>query len=385
VILGGLNEGVWPAPPPEDMFLSRPMREALGLAPAETRIGLAAHDFEQLASAPRVALTRALRRDGAPTIASRWLWRLKTLLRAAGGDALLDPPTENAVVWTQTLDAPRTSVRLEPVKPRPPAAARLSRLSVTEVETLVRDPYAVYARRILGLRQLESIGAAPGASHRGRAIHKAVEQFVGGDAEGLISRIDDELAHAGFSAIQRTFDRARLAKACTVFAAWVAGREHQGAVVHREIEGSLLLPGGQLLTARADRVEFIGGWVDIVDYKTGAAPSDKEVTVGLAPQLPLEGALLARGAFKNAPSANPAQLIYWRFGGAEPGARIVKLESPAADAAESALAALIELLARYGDESQAFFSKPRAQFARPYADYDLLARRKEWVDAGDAP
>jgi ATP-dependent helicase/nuclease subunit B len=76
VILGDLNEGAWPAPPPEDMFLSRSLRASLGLPPPEVRIGLAAHDFAQLCQAPEVFMTRAARRAGAPSVASRWVWRV---------------------------------------------------------------------------------------------------------------------------------------------------------------------------------------------------------------------------------------------------------------------------------------------------------------------
>ena len=47
VILGSLNEGVWPRPQEAGPWLSRPMRETLGLPPPERRIGLAAHDFAQ--------------------------------------------------------------------------------------------------------------------------------------------------------------------------------------------------------------------------------------------------------------------------------------------------------------------------------------------------
>src|SRR5690606_6722834 len=62
MILAGLNEGIWPAPAGEDPFLSRAMRAQLGLPSLDQRIGLAAHDFAQLASAPNVVLSRALRR-----------------------------------------------------------------------------------------------------------------------------------------------------------------------------------------------------------------------------------------------------------------------------------------------------------------------------------
>src|SRR6185295_17408910 len=103
MILGGLNEGVWPAPPGEDPFLSRPTRAALGLPSLDERIGLAAHDFAQLANAPQVVLTRALRRDGSPTLASRWLWRLKTLVKGAKVElATADAP----LAWARALNTP---------------------------------------------------------------------------------------------------------------------------------------------------------------------------------------------------------------------------------------------------------------------------------------
>jgi len=79
IVLGGLNEGIWPARPPHRPFLSRGMRAELGLSLPERRLGLAAHDFQQLASNPNVILTRAQRSEDGPRVASRWLWRLKKL------------------------------------------------------------------------------------------------------------------------------------------------------------------------------------------------------------------------------------------------------------------------------------------------------------------
>jgi inactivated superfamily I helicase len=60
VILGSLNEGVWPRPQEASPWLSRPMAAALGLPPPERRIGLAAHDFAQALGARQVYLSRAL-------------------------------------------------------------------------------------------------------------------------------------------------------------------------------------------------------------------------------------------------------------------------------------------------------------------------------------
>src|SRR6185503_7809612 len=71
LILGGLNEGVWPALPAPDPWLPPKVRATLGMPTLDVRIGLAAHDFASALGAPEVLVTRA-RRDGrSPTIASR--------------------------------------------------------------------------------------------------------------------------------------------------------------------------------------------------------------------------------------------------------------------------------------------------------------------------
>jgi ATP-dependent helicase/nuclease subunit B len=106
MILAGLNEGTWPAPPSEDPFLSRGMRARLGLPSVDERIGLAAHDFAQLANAPNVVMTRALRKDGSPTVASRWLWRLQTLIKGAKAELA---SAQRYIDWAQALDHPRIS------------------------------------------------------------------------------------------------------------------------------------------------------------------------------------------------------------------------------------------------------------------------------------
>ena len=84
VILGSLNEGVWPRHQEAGPWLSRPMRGKLGLTPPERRIGLSAHDFAQALGASEVYLTRAMKVDGVPTVPSRWLQRLSALVKATG-------------------------------------------------------------------------------------------------------------------------------------------------------------------------------------------------------------------------------------------------------------------------------------------------------------
>ncbi|MFZ1105495.1 MAG: double-strand break repair protein AddB, partial [Hyphomicrobiaceae bacterium] len=84
VIIGSLNEGTWPKAADPGPWLSRPMRQTLGLPAPEERIGIAAHDLAAQLGAPRVVLTRAAKVDGAPTVPSRWLLRLGALVKGMG-------------------------------------------------------------------------------------------------------------------------------------------------------------------------------------------------------------------------------------------------------------------------------------------------------------
>ena len=63
-------------------------------------------------------------------------------------------------------------------EPKPPRAARPLRLSVTEIENWLRDPYTIYAKHILRLRELDPIDLPPGAADRGTIIHGAVGDFT---------------------------------------------------------------------------------------------------------------------------------------------------------------------------------------------------------------
>ena len=270
---------------------------------------------------------------------------------------------------------------IQPPRPKPPAGKRLKQISVTAVETLIRDPYAVYARRILKLEHIAPIGAPAGPAERGIAVHAAIERFGDGDdATEFLRILDEEFRRNGVPAERRAAEEARLLASANALIAWFAERRKRSTTIYREVFGKLNL-GEVTLTGVADRIEIGAGRAAILDFKTGLPPSDKQVESGLAPQLLLEAAMLARGAFEGAPEARVDELIYWRLGNAEPTPREVALKQGPHQAGESALASLLRLLARYAQEDQAFLSKPRVQFIKPYTEYDHLARRKEWADA----
>ncbi|HYL32665.1 MAG TPA: double-strand break repair protein AddB [Stellaceae bacterium] len=395
VILGGLNEGVWPARTDSDPWLSRPMRRDFGLPPPELRVGRAAHDFVQCLGAREVVLTRAARVEGNPTVPSRWLLRLETALRAAGLGGKLDDGAPLA--WQARLDDPGRARRVDPPEPRPPLEARPRRLSVTEIETWLRDPYAIYARRVLGLEALDPIDADPGAADRGLFIHAALHQFLQEFPHALPDDAEARLIEIGRNCFGETLQRPNVRAfwwpRFERIAAWVieAERERRALIAQSfgEIGGSLTLPaayGPFTLSGKADRIDQLtNGGLAILDYKTGALPKKGEVESGYAPQLALEAMIAAAGGFAGIPPAQVAALIHWKLsGGDPPGVERVDAEGAAATAALVAAArrGLERLIAAFDDPATPYRAWPQPDKGPRYSDYTHLARVKEWLPGG---
>ncbi|MEN6542153.1 double-strand break repair protein AddB [Parvibaculum sp.] len=390
IILGSLNEGTWPAEANIDPWLNRPMRAALGLEPPERHIGLSAHDFAEGASAAEVVLTRALKVDGAPTVASRWLLRLQSLLAGLGRAEALDAP--NWAGWAQKLDEAGDPIPIGKPRPTPPLEARPKRFSVTEIETLIRDPYAIYAKRVLNLRPLDPIDADGAGAERGNIIHEALEKFARAYPQGLPANALDELIRIGRETFAHALDRPGVAAfwwpRFKRIAAWIVDYEERLRAdvkrVHAEVKGEIEiveLAHPVKLVGKADRIdERRDGTVRIIDYKTGAMPSLAQVEAGLTPQLPLEAAMIARGGFKDIGAATASALLYLRLTGGEKAGEARAIEPE--NLVEETYANLVALLASYEDEATPYLSRPRPMFEASYGDYDHLARVKEWSSAG---
>ncbi|HEY6255661.1 MAG TPA: double-strand break repair protein AddB [Xanthobacteraceae bacterium] len=399
VVLGGLNEGTWPPETRSDAWLSRPMRLSLGLDLPERRIGLAAHDFAQMLGAPEVILTRAAKRAGAPTVASRFVQRLAAVAGERWQTAR--DHGEKYLDWARALDRSGKPKPTPRPAPKPPIAARPTRLSVTEIEHWLRDPYTIYAKHILRLRPLDQIDTAPGAADRGTVIHGAIGDFTSAFAKGLPDDALGQLLMLGrahFAALDefpeaRTFWWPRFERIARWFADWETRRRAHIETVQAEIRGEIEIPlGGRSfhLSARADRIERLGsGDYAILDYKTGQVPTWRQVASGLSPQLTLEGAILREGRFADiAPGASIAALVYVSLKGGNPGGEEVPLafEGSNPDAqADRALQKLTEVARRFEDPATPYRSRERPMWrGRSYGDYDHLARVKEWSPSGGA-
>lgn len=401
IILAGLNEGVWPNRPPADAFLPRKFRKEIGLNDPEDRLGLAAHDFAQLACAPDVVMLRAKRRDDAPAVASRWVWRLQTLargaLRPARAIAVLDPDTnDDPRVWMRAL---QTAPHREPgdialPNPRPPIEARPNRLSVTRVDDLQRDPYAIYARMILRLEPLEPLNGPLDARQTGTAIHDALDAFETDGAEAsperLLNLIETSLIDAGLPMEDILSNRAIRRRTIDWYLAeWRAPRLPFIKALRNEKSGRLDLDiaGAPFaLTAKADRIELRqDGTLAILDFKTGRFATDAQISAGLDQQMPLQALIAQNGGFDTVPAATVSELGYVSFKSAYDAVTIG--ESPRSplydvtpgDLAETARAGLSRLINGYRKPETAYLSAPRVQFIKFDYGYNRLARRDEWT------
>ena len=396
VVLGGLTEKTWPPEADPGPWMNRAMRVTVGLPSPEQRVGLAAHDFVAAAcGARRAILSLPRRRDHAPAVPSRWLTRLTALFEGAQR-ALPEHP---AATWAAGLDRPGgAATPVPPPAPRPAVALRPRRLSVTDIETWFRDPYAIYARHVLRLKKLRPLEESADAADYGTIVHAGLHLFYKQFAEAwpadaptqLMACMDQALRDAALRPALAAWWQPRLKR----IAAWVA--EHEAGrraelgrprLIKSEQDGlwQFAAPAGPFtLTGRADRIERLyAGSLAILDYKTGTPPARRDVEEGRSPQLPLEGAMVGAGAFGPEVVGTVSDLTFWHVsGGFVPGeAHAVLRGKPAEVEAliDRAAAALRDLVARFDQADQAYLSQPHPGAAPRFSDYAQLARVAEWT------
>ena len=395
MVLGGLAETVWPPASDPGPWLSRPMRRKIGLPAPEDAVGQAAHDFVAAAcAAETVVLSCPRRREGAPAVPARWLARLEAYLAGHGAALPLHP----AAAWAVALDQPAGPPRpAAPPTPRPPVALRPRQLRVTEIETWQRDPYAIYARHVLRLVPLAPLDQETDAADFGTLVHAGLARFIceygpawpPGAAERLHRALERELAAAAVRPALANWWRPRLARIAEFVAAHDAGRRAGGRLlaVWPEVPGRWLLdrPGGAFsLVGRADRIERWEQGFALLDYKTGQVPKAAELATGLAPQLPLEAAMLEAGGFGPDRQGPVTSVEYWRLtGGATAGEASVIAGTPLTEAISAAVAGLAGLIDAFDDPGRAYLSQPHPGRAPRFDDYGQLARVAERALAGE--
>ena len=399
MILGGLNEGVWPPDVGHDPWMSRPMRKQYGLPSMDMRVGLSAHDFAQCFAARTVHITRAKRTDGAPTVPSRWIQRMKTVLEAC----TIDFDSLNHEFYSHLMnEIQKEPEHLTPCarpSPTPPTSARPQKLSVTAIETWMRDPYALYAKHILGLRKLDPLEEDMDAALRGSLIHAIFDDFITTYPETLPDNAADILMNAALSALGPKAEepgfwgywKPRFANLIGWFIQHEQDWRTQAKPLKTEEKGAYTLPELNFtLEAKADRIDRLNdGSAAIIDYKTGTIPPTTAVRAGLSPQLPLEALILSHNGFESTPDTT-GYLGFWRMTGSKEAGEEQQVkpnkDETLMDLINEAEKGLSTLVKTYQDDNVPYYSLPQASRAprAQFQDYAHLARVQEWSIQDDS-
>ena len=406
VVLGGLNEGTWPAGVDTGPFLSRGMREKMKLSLPERRYGLAAHDFAELAASPTVFLTRSQKDDSGPTVASRWVWRLKTLLRGAMPDARVDAVLgtgQRYLDWARQIDRVENPKPVTRPNPKPPVDKRWEnkgrRVSITGVSKWIRDPYSLFGREVLRLEPLEPLDAPMDARHFGTTMHAAIENYINevgspgnmANAPRLEAHFQRALAQDGFTEAQVHKEQARIETLSRQLVDWFAAREAKHfSVAGTEVWAEHVIEDLNFtLVGILDLVERMpDGTYAFTDFKTGSPSSAAVVAAGFDLQLPLAGWLAQQDALEGHGPGPTAQMGYVRIKGSNDDFKYSSAVKSGKDGTSTAelitqgIAILRTLIERFDRPETGYPSQPRAQYTHDYGDYDDLARRAEWMAAG---
>jgi ATP-dependent helicase/nuclease subunit B len=382
MVLGGLNEGVWPSLPAPDPWLAPAIRRALGLPGLERRIGAEAEEFAAALGAPEVLLTRARRDARAPAIASRFWLRLDAMTGRL-------PRAHSVAKWGDALDTPAAYAPAGQPAPSPPVQDRPRRIAVTKLDRLKADPFAFYADTMLKLRALDGVDADPTPAWRGSAVHAILDAwFKEDDCDPALlrKRAETLLGETAAHPVLRALWSPRLLEAIDWIAETTEADRLEGRrPVAAEIKGRITF-GEIELEGTADRIDVdAAGRLAIVDYKTGKPPSKRAVIEGYSMQLGLLGLIAKERGFEGI-SGVPGIFEYWSL--AAKGSSLGYRDSPVGlnkkgegiapeDFADRAAGVLADAVARWLTGDAPFVAKLHPEHA-PYGDYDQLMRLDEW-------
>lgn len=363
VILADMNEGSFPQVANADSFTNQKIRRDVGLDLPQKKIGQNAHDYELLTQNPRVILTRSTKISGSPTTKSRFWQRLEAVSNAA--------ITSKYNNWLQKFNEPAKFLKLERPAPKPPASARPNTLSATKISKLIRDPYTIYAEKILRLKKIDDVDRELSAADFGNFVHEAFEQFAknyDGKLETLLAYGKESFKEFENYVGAKAFWWSKFERISGKFIQLEQARRAGQPIILEET--SEVKIGGFTLTAKADRIENCPDGLKIIDYKTGTPPSKKYVEKGLEPQLAIEAIIFEKYFEKQTIS-----LEYWHLKGKD---EIIKIEEHDVKVIAEAKQNLPLIIAKMQDENNPFIARPWSYYALPYNDYEHLERIKEW-------
>jgi len=396
MIICTLNEGIWPQIADPGPWLSRSMRLHAGLEPPEKMHGLAAHDFEMAMGNPNIILAFANRIGNNPALPSRLLERFLGFM----GNEAADKMRANGNKWLQIahnmdrIDAPKPATRPAPC---PPAKLRPKSISITEVETLIRSPYDLYAKYILGLKYIDPLGEELGNRERGNLIHEVFATFVEKNYDvndDMAPKILEDIAKEVFSVLddqpdQRDIWLKRFQHASQGFLEFERSRDADIKFRFAETKLSWATPVEAIelkIHGKADRIDVRhDGKLEILDFKTGSIPSKTDMKNFMAPQLLVEAAIAKTSGFDGHVPATSSAINYIKISS---GPQSFTLEPFETNAGEDINVAAEKMLNMVQARAEAFLCSDTSIMSphimpitnqRFSPRYDHLSRAGEWM------
>ncbi len=370
VIIAGMADGVFPARTQANPWMGRHMMETVGLHVPETTASRTAHDLLMLSHARQLVLSTAAKIDGIAVAPSGYLTRLKLYLQSQDAAVFASVQDTRTRALLEQLDAaaPRRTSAPAPV---PPRALRPSRVTVSDVQMLRRDPYAFYARYILRLTPLEPLEKMPDATLFGTVMHRVLEEFAQAEPtpERFWRAAEEALRPMRHHPAVVALWHPRMARLMHPLVRLEQERRDQVASVHAEIP--LEMQWGEVtLRTRIDRLETArDGTCLVVDYKTHTPPSQRSVANAETVQLPLM-AMVVETALQREVTA----VGYWNVSGR---AAITPQMTPYNDALRNATKEGFEALMHHFLREDTAYTAPAG--ADIYPVFEHLTRRDEWV------
>lgn len=316
IIFTNLNEGTFPKNIPTDPWMNKSMRKKFGLPDKEIELGIENFEFIQILMQKKVILTRTLKENNKPTIKSRFLSRLETYLKC--NDCYLKQ-NYDILKAIKEFNKQKNLIKIERPNPCPPVNLRPKKLSATNIERLIKNPYEIYCKYVLDLYKKDDINLQNNILIFGNVVHKIFEEYslnynqIKIDKLTYLENIGKKIFNNYFyddnASIILFFDR--FLEIAKKFIEIDEEIRKNGYEIFTELTGKCKI-NNFTITAKADRIEKKCNNLKIVDYKTGKVPSKNEVVTGISLQLLIE-ALIAKnnGFFENTDVDNIESVKYW--------------------------------------------------------------------------
>lgn len=354
-------------------------RCALGLPTKQIHTSFRFLEFIQHAFSSKCFVLRSTSDGSKITMQSRFLTALEKM-------GLVSKNT----FFNNMLDIVRTPKKMPKAQrpaPKPPLELRPTKLSVTEVGNLMRNPYFIYARHVLGLKKLNEFNIGSLHSVKGQLVHKMLDLFI--IASQDTAEVDfDKIVEASMNKLllERSdlgFWMIKLDGMKKWFLETINTVKTTSKHSYSEISGCVEFDvrGRKFsLLCLADRIDWLNDdTVAVIDYKTGSIPSMRDIFAGFSPQLYLEGAIVMNGGFFEELPKKVSKIEIWRLNRAN-NSEIVPITKNPEKVSASCFKSFKRVIDKFmQDESIPYLAYPRPDITINADPYYHLARVQEWI------